>query len=61
MPSVVSPNRRRASAAPPSPESFETTIANRSSEAPAQSAVLPSREWPITATRRPSTSGSVAR
>ena len=38
-----------SSAAPPQPESFEITMANRSSWAPAQRAVLPSREWPITA------------
>ena len=61
MRSVVSPKRRRASAAPPSPESFETTRANRSSEAPAHRAVFPSRECPMTATRPPSTSGSFAR
>ena len=61
MRAVVSPKRRRASAAPPSPESFETTSANRSSEAPAHRAVFPSRECPMTATRPPSTSGSFAR
>ena len=43
--------RRRLIAAPPSPESFEITMAKRASIAPAQSAVLPSREWPISARR----------
>ena len=51
---TVSPNRRRLKAAPPHPELFEITIANRVSRAPAQSAVLPSRECPMTATREPS-------
>ena len=61
MPATVSPIRRRASEAPPQPESLEMTRAKRSSWAPAQRAVLPSREWPSTATCRASTSGSVSR
>src|SRR6516165_8177156 len=41
---TVSPKLRRESAAPPAPELFEITIANRGSQAPAQRAVLPRRE-----------------
>ncbi len=37
------------------------TAANRGSVAPAQSAVLPSREWPITTTFFASISGIVSR
>ena len=57
MSAVVSPTGRRSSAAPPHPDSFETTIANRSSQAPAHRAALPLRECPTTITRVGSTSG----
>ena len=49
------------SAAPPQPELFDSTAANRSSVAPAQRAVLPIREWPATLMRRRSMAGSVSR
>ncbi len=58
---TVSPKIRRDNAAPPQPELFEITTANRGSVAPAQSAVLPSREWPITVTFLASISGMVSR
>ena len=58
---TVSPKIRRESAAPPQPELFEITMANRGSVAPAQSAVLPSREWPMSATFFASISGVVSR
>ena len=52
---------RRASEAPPAPDSFEITSANRSSRAPAHSDVLPRRDSPSTATRLRSTLLSVSR
>jgi len=42
--SPVLPGQRRLSAAPPQPDSLETTMANRSSWAPAHTAALPRRE-----------------
>ena len=45
-----SPYLRRCNAPPQQPESLEITTANRGSMAPVQRAVLPSREWPWTAT-----------
>ena len=47
---AVSPKRRRKRAVPPQPELLGMTRAKRSSWAPAQSAVLPRRDWPMTAT-----------
>ena len=47
--------------APVQPESLEITRPNRSSWAPAHRAVLPPREWPITATRSRAMSGSVSK
>src|SRR3954467_5167825 len=55
------PSPRRAGFAPVEPESFEITAANRVSCAPAHSAALPLREWPMTATFAGSMAGSVAR
>ena len=52
MCSTVSPNFLRDNAAPPQPELLEITSAKRWSCAPAHKAVLPRREWPISATRR---------
>ena len=46
---------------PVHPESLEITSANRSSSAPAQSAVLPPCEWPMTATLVRSRSRSVSK
>ena len=55
-----SPRRMWFSFAPPIPEQQETVSANRSSVAPAQSAVLPLRESPTTAACLASRSGSVS-
>ena len=49
MSSRVSPQSRRIRAAPISPETTEKTAATRSSWAPAQRTVLPSREAPVMA------------
>ena len=46
---------------PPQPAWFGITTAIRSSNAPASSAVLPSREWPTMMIRAASMSGSVTR
>ena len=45
---------------PAQPEQFGHAIAKRVSVTPAQSAVLPPREWPTTATRFASSEGSVS-
>ena len=50
-------SRARPSRAPPQPDPFEMVIAKRSSCAPVQSAVLPPRLCPRTATRVASSSG----
>ena len=50
MRTTVSPKFRFESAAPPQPDSLAITMANRGSVAPAQRAVLPSREWPMSTT-----------
>ena len=49
MSSTVSPQSRRASAAPISPEQLENAAAIRSSFAVAHNAVFPRREWPKSA------------
>ena len=61
MSSTVSPQSRRDSAAPISPEQLENTAAIRSSCADAHNAVLPSREWPKSATCLAFTDRSVSR
>ncbi len=61
MSSSVSPQSRRMSAAPISPETTENTAATRSSWAPAHRTVLPSRETPVMAIRLASTDRSVWR